>query len=346
MKKIFIILLLIIVNSCATVSQGTRAIRISGSDYIDITSFCKKHNFEYSFDTVDDLLKLYSEDKEINLLLFSSVGTFCGTLFYLEKPLVYAKGKIFIPRQLEKIITSKHLVSFRPLFTIKTIVVDPGHGGKDPGAISPRGLQEKGINLRIAQYLKEELKKLGFEVILTRTRDVFRTLAERTKVAKLHNADLFISIHANSNPSRKISGVELYYLAPSRLKALERSVKLAKSENFQGRNIPMDVKAILWDLLITKNYGFSVELSNIFYLTFKNLGFKVRSPKKASFHVLRFAYVPSVLVETGYLTNRYEEKALRKKHYQKQIAHAIALAVTSLKRRYNTPNSEDYVQSH
>jgi len=343
MKRIIIVLVLILTTACATAPHRGSGVRVSNSDYIDIVSFCKKHNYEYSFDTIDDLVRIYSPDKDIKLLLNSAVGTLSGSIFYLKKPPVYLKGKILLPRQLEKIITSGEFVSFRPLFTIKTIVVDAGHGGKDPGAISSRGLQEKTINLRVAKYLKQELEQMGFNVILTRSRDSFLTLAQRTNIAKKHNADLFVSVHANSNHSRKVSGVEIYYLSPSRLKSQERSVRLARSENFQGKNMPSDVKAILWDLVIRKNYGFSVELSDIFYLTFKNLGFNIKPPKKASFYVLRYAYVPSILVEMGYLSNRYEETALRKKHYQKQIAHAIALGISSLKRRHSTVNSENYV---
>ena len=343
MKKVLIVLVLIFATACATAPHRGSGIRVSNSDYIDIASFCKKHNFEYNFDTIDDLVRIYSPDKEIKLLLNSAVGTLSGSIFYLKIPPVYLKGKILLPRQLEKIITSGEFVSFRPLFTIKTIVIDPGHGGKDPGAISARGFYEKTVNLRVSKYLKEELERMGFKVILTRNKDVFVSLAQRANIAKQHNADLFVSIHANSNHSRKVSGVEIYYLSPSRLKAQERSVRLARSENFQGKNMPSDVKAILWDLVIRKNYGFSVELSDIFYLTFKNLGFNIKPPKKASFYVLRYAYVPSILVEMGYLSNRYEETALRKKHYQKQIAHAIALGISSLKRRHSTVNSENYV---
>jgi len=339
MRKVFIVLILIFINACATTHYEGSSVTVSKSDYIDLASFCKKYKFEYNFDTIDDLVRVYSSDKEIKLLLNSSVGMLGGSIFYLKDSPVYIKGKIFLPRQLEDIITSGEFVSFQPLFDIKTIVIDPGHGGKDPGAISSRGLQEKTVNLRVARYLKEELEQMGFNVILTRSADSFLSLAQRTNLAKKHSADLFVSIHANSNHSPKVSGVEVYYLLPSRLKAQERSIQLARTENFQGKSMSTDVKAILWDLVIRKNYGFSVELSDIFFLTFKNLGFNVKPPKKASFYVLRYAYVPSILVEMGYLSNRYEEKALRKKHYQKQIAHEIALGISSLKARHSTLNN-------
>lgn len=345
MKNVIIALLLIFATSCATASYRSNGIITPDSDYIDILNFCKKNQFQYSFDTIDDLIKVYSPDREAKLLLNSLVATLDGSLFYLKKPPLYFKGKIFLPRQLAKVIISGEFVNFRPLFNIKKIVIDPGHGGKDPGAISPRGLKEKTVNLMISRYLKEELQKYGFDVVLTRTRDVFLSLAERTNIAKKNNADLFISIHANSNRSSKVDGVEIYYLRPSQLKSRERSVMLARSESFQERNIPTDVKAILWDMLISKNYGFSVELSDILYLTFKNLGFKAKPPIKSGFYVLRYAYVPSVLVETGYLSNRYDEIALRKKHYQKQIASAIALAVSSLKQRHATQRNIGYADS-
>ena len=325
----------LILGGCSTLPRqgGSRA--FAPGDYIEINSFCKKHNFQYSFDTLDDIIRLYSPLKEIKVLLNSSVGSFNGSVFYLKKQPIYSSGKLMIPRELDTFITGNKLVSFRPTFTIKTIVIDPGHGGKDPGAISKRGLREKTINLAVSRYLKSILEKQGFKVILTRSSDVYLTLKGRVDSAKKHNADLFISIHANSNRSPKVQGAEVYYLLPTRLKSSERALKLARSEDFYGKSFSTDVKAILWDLVISKNHSLSIEMSNAIFFAFKNLGFKVRTPRKAPFYVLRYAYVPSVLVEMGYLSNYYEEKALRKTHYQKQIAQAISVAVRSLQKSYN-----------
>jgi N-acetylmuramoyl-L-alanine amidase len=93
---------------------------------------------------------------------------------------------------------------------------------------------------------------------------------------------------------------------------------------------------ILWDLLLTKNYALSVDLSHAVYFSFKNLGFTITPPKKAPFYVLRLAYVPAVLVEIGYLSNRYEERTLQRRSYQKQIAEAITLGVVSLSKEYES----------
>ncbi|MCK5392847.1 MAG: N-acetylmuramoyl-L-alanine amidase [Candidatus Omnitrophica bacterium] len=330
----FIFIFFIMLSGCAAVSKRGDSLILSSIDYMDINSFSKKFNFEYSLDTIDDIISLNSSGKDIKLLLNSYIGILNGSIISFKNPPIYFNGKIFVPSELEQIVDLKKTVSFKPLFNIKTIVIDPGHGGKDPGAISPNGLQEKIVNLSISKYLKEELEKRGFNVQLTRSTDKFISLKQRVDFAKNCDADFFISIHANANPSRNIKGVEFYYLSPSRLDSDARSIRIAKSEMFNGKNMPVDAKAILWDMLITKNYAFSVEFSNILYYNFKRLGFNSRAPKKAPFYVLRLAYVPAVLVETGYLTNRYEEKALRRASYQKQIAETIAMAVTSLKKRY------------
>ena len=327
---------LLLVAGCGSVSQQTAPSRVSSSDYIELGQFCQKHGFEYNFDTIDDMVIIGPYDRQIRVLLNSTVATFDSSIIYLEKPPVYFKGKILIPCQLDKVISSGEIAVFKPSFTIKTIVVDPGHGGKDPGAVSPRGLYEKDINLIVSKYLKQELEQQGFRVILTRSSDVFLTLEQRTKIAKKHNADLFISIHANANNSRAVNGVEIYYLSPSRLDSRKRALRLASSEDFNGKDFPRDVKTILWDMCISKNHSFSIETSNVVYFTFKKLGFNIKSPRQAPFYVLRHAYTPSLLFEMGYLTNSQEEKALRKKHYQKQIAQGIALAVSSLNKKYAT----------
>ena len=321
---------------CASVSQEVAPSKISYSDYIELNQFCQKHGFEYNFDTIDDMIMIGSYDRQIRVLLNSTVATYDGSIIYLGKPPVYSKGKILVPRQLDEVISSGEMAVFKPSFTLKTIVIDPGHGGKDPGAVSPLGLYEKDINLIVSKYLKQELEQQGFRVILTRSSDIFLTLDQRTKIAKKHNADLFISVHANANNSRSVNGAEIYYLSPSRLDSQKRAVKLANSENFNGQELPRDVKAILWDMVISKNHSLSIETSNILYFTFKKLGFNIKPPRQAPFYVLRHAYTPSVLVEIGYLTNAQEEKALQKKHYQKQIAQGIALAVSSLNKKYTT----------
>ena len=315
---------------CATTSSRSGSLAISTKNYIGLDDFCSRYNLNYKFDTLSDIIVLYSPEKEINLLLGSKVGILDGSVFQLKNPPLYRKSRIILPPDLKEIITSEKITAFKPDFTVKTIVIDPGHGGKDPGAVSRSGLKEKDVNLKIAKYLKEELQKKGFKVFLTRNSDIFLNLPQRVDFARKHSADLFVSVHANANRSKKVNGTEVYYLTPSRLKSHERSLKLAKQASPDGQNLPFDVKAILWDMQISKNYSNSVEAGEALCRSFKKLGFNVKPPKKAPFYVLRYAYTPSILVEVGYLSNRVEEKALRKDYYRRQLAQAIALGITSL----------------
>lgn len=321
---------------CAPVAYHSvsNTYRGAGGNFEDIDSFCKKNSCSYDFDTLDDIVRIFSPDKEIKLVLNSPVGSINGRIIYFKNYPFYSKGKIYLPSDLQDKISSSAMVSFRPEYSIKTIVVDPGHGGKDPGAVADNTFYEKDLNLKVCNYLKVELEKRGFNVILTRQRDIFLSLQERVDIAKKYNADFFLSVHANSNRARFINGVEFYYLSPAKLDVNSRSVDLAKSENFYKCLFGQDVDTILWDLTLTKNHALSVELAEKFYWTFKNLGFNVQPPKNASFFVLKCAYAPSILIEMGYLSNKYEYKMLKRSSYQKQIAEGIALSIASLNRQY------------
>ncbi len=335
MKKLILVMFLILMAACETTTYRG-AIRSRPQEFISIDDFCNKHNLQYSFNAFDDVIKIFSIGNDIRLVLNSNIAYFNGATFTLKNTPQYSSGKLFVPQELEKIVFAKEQVNLRTAFTIKTIVIDAGHGGKDPGAISCRGYPEKDINLKIAKYLKEELKQRGYNAILTRSKDVFLTLQQRVDIAKKHNADIFISIHGNSNRSRGFRGTEIYYLSPARFDSQARALKLAKEENFYSYKLSPDAEAILWDIVLTKNYSLSVDLSRSLYFSFKSLGFKVESPKRAPYYVLRLAYVPAVLVETGYLSNRYEERFLRNDSYQMQIAEAIALGIVSMDNEYDS----------
>lgn len=333
--NIYLSVVIVFLAGCAASSSISGPAGYSPSDYIAIEDFCKNHNFKYSFDTIDDMVRIYSDDKEVRLLLGSHIAYLNANIINLGKVPFYSTGRIFLPRELNARIFEDKTTFFRPVYNIKTIVIDSGHGGKDPGAVSSSGFYEKTINLKVAKFLKTDLEKRGFKVILTREHDVYLTLEERIAVAKKYDADLFISMHANSNRSRQVSGLEVYYLSPSRLDSQSRAVKLARTDTvWFKKSVPFDAKTILWDMLLVKNYSLSVEFAHDLYFMFKKLGFKIKPPKQAPFYVLRYAYVPAVLVEMGYLSNRYEEKILKKTYYQKQIAETIASSVVSLNKKY------------
>jgi N-acetylmuramoyl-L-alanine amidase len=223
-------------------------------------------------------------------------------------------------------------------FGIKRIVIDPGHGGKDPGAIGRGGLREKDVVLKIAKELSKAIKrKTGVEVILTRDDDYYVPLAKRTALANYKKADLFISIHANASFSRKVSGFEVYHLSAT---ASDREAKeMAEAENepikFEGEELTDYTKFILADIAQQEFIDEAIELSILIQEKVKErLNVKTRGIKSAFFYVLKDALMPAVLIETGFLSNFYEERKLRERGFIKRLTEAIAEAVFEYKNSY------------
>lgn len=214
---------------------------------------------------------------------------------------------------------------------VKRIVIDPGHGGKDPGCNARGGVKEKNIVLSIARILKKKIKEeIGCEVFLTRNRDVFLPLERRTAIANMKKADLFISLHVNAHRNRKISGLETYFL---NMATDERSVMVAARENATSQKNISDLQTILNDLMLNTKIA---ESSRLAHEVQKGMVSRVRKKyksarslgvKQAPFYVLIGAQMPSVLVETGFLTNRTEKKRLLSKKYQESVAEGICAGI-------------------
>ena len=210
---------------------------------------------------------------------------------------------------------------------IRKIVLDPGHGGKDPGAIGIRGIAEKDIVLRIAKKLARKLrKKMNVEIILTRNDDSFVPLEDRTAIANAENADLFISLHTNASSSRRLRGIESYYLDNT---TDEATIRLAARENGTSRRNVSDLQFILSDLTQNSKLEDSISLAHNIqsslvshmgrsYRKVKNLGVK-----KGLFYVLVGARMPSVLLEVFFVTNRTEGRALARRSFQNSIVEAV-----------------------
>lgn len=210
---------------------------------------------------------------------------------------------------------------------IRRIVVDPGHGGHDPGAVGPSGLQEKEVVLAIGLKLRDLLRdELGLDVVMTRTSDVFIPLEERTAIANKVNADLFLSVHANAAPNRNASGIETYYL---NLAKTEKAAQLAAKENGTSLEKVSVLQAILFDLMANYKLNDSAHMADevqkalhkkarSYYGDVKNLGVK-----QGPFYVLVGATMPSILVETAFLSNPQEEARLKDPAYRDLTAEGI-----------------------
>lgn len=209
---------------------------------------------------------------------------------------------------------------------LRKIVIDPGHGGKDPGAIGVDGIAEKDIVLGVARRLADKLNALGIDVVLTRKDDRFIPLEERTAIANAESADLFISLHVNASPNPEARGVETYYLDNT---TDEAALRMAARENGIARDKISDLQFILSDMVQNLKLEDSITLAHRLqgsvvtqvggrYGEARDLGVK-----KAQFYVLVGARMPSVLVEMFFVTNRVEARALATDEYQQALAEAL-----------------------
>ncbi|MEJ2244729.1 MAG: N-acetylmuramoyl-L-alanine amidase [Acidobacteriota bacterium] len=210
---------------------------------------------------------------------------------------------------------------------IGRIVVDPGHGGHDLGTVGKGGLLEKDLTLSLAFRLKKMLEqKLGAEVILTRDKDTFVSLEERTDIANRNRADLFISIHANSSRQRSISGVETYYLDFAKTDS-EREV--AARENAGAGNSISNLESLVEQIAKADKSAESKELASVIqeklYLEARTLSSstKNRGVRRAPFVVLIGANMPSILTEVAFISNPKDEKLLNEEQNRNHLADAL-----------------------
>jgi N-acetylmuramoyl-L-alanine amidase len=211
-------------------------------------------------------------------------------------------------------------------YKLTRVVVDPGHGGKDPGAIGPNGEKEKDITLSMGKALAKRLRAEGFEVLLTRKGDTFISLEERTAFANRKKAGLFISVHVNANDRESLRGIETYFL---NLTTDASALKVADRENASGSKSMSDLQFIIKDLMLnakineSSRFATSIQKSIISSLGRSGLLSKDHGVKQAPFCVLMGAQMPSILIETGFITNAAECRLLQKKSYQESLVNGI-----------------------
>jgi len=260
--------------------------------YFAMYHFYKKHNLSIYVSWKEKLLKEYPDSWEAKLILKTDRHSINNKTITL--PLV---GKI--------------------------IVVDPGHGGKDPGASGVFGIKEKNLVLKIAKILARRLQAEGATVLMTRNTDRFITLQKRAEFANRHHADAFISIHANASPNRMLSGIETFFLTT---KADRKTVLIASREN----GITPAQMNVLQKILVELVQNAKIDKSRVLAKNIqddivKRLGVKTKNlgVRQAPFYVLAGTKIPSVLIEVGFITNRKEAMRLESKNYRNRLIKGI-----------------------
>ncbi|RLD59886.1 MAG: N-acetylmuramoyl-L-alanine amidase [Bacteroidetes bacterium] len=333
-----------------------KTIKIGNIDYFNVYELNKSFLSKISDDIIDQRLKIFMYNDELIFLLESSYLNFHSKLYNFNYPIISQDGKYYLPVYFLKKILPKlypqkikfngnDIIAKTPVNnSIHTIVIDPGHGGKDPGAISySKNNFEKTIALEIAKKLKKKLlNNLDVKIILTRDKDEFVSLQQRTQLANRENANLFISIHCNAHRKKIVNGIEVFYLSTAKtsearaVESLENSVVY----NFEGGQEAVkkydDLAFILADMAqnehLEESYQLALNLQSNLVNTLKCYN---RGVKQANFYVLRGAFMPAVLIEIGFLSNKEEEKKLINAKYQDKIAEAIFESIKHFKYKYD-----------
>lgn len=222
-----------------------------------------------------------------------------------------------------------------------TVVLDPGHGGHDTGAVGPTGLMEKDVVLDLAWRLRRLLQqRLGVRVIMTRTEDVFVPLQERTAIANRARADFLLSLHVNGSAKRGAVGFETFYFTrePSDNDArgsAQRENLVIEADGSRGKDQESLLRITLADMAVTRDMRESSELAELVLTSLdKLLKVENRGVKSGPFYVLATAAMPAILVEGTFITNPKEERKLQREEYRRRVAEALYEGIAKYKARY------------
>ena len=334
---------------------------IQNKQLFSINDFIKITNSKNFINDKTEKIIFYIDDKKIKITNQIAFVMIDDNLFQLSSKTVKQNNDYYVPAKsflsiinslsssisisldtnqinLERIIeipkktVKVDLKSEKEKWEFKTIVIDAGHGGKDPGAVGYRGTKEKDIALDVAKRLEKKISKnMDVKVVMTRDEDVFLRLSERTKIANENNGSLFISIHTNAAEDRRASGFETFLIG---LNKNEYAAKVAARENavleLEGKTGQELTGEDLIQATIAQA-AFASSSETFADMVQKEIKKRVQSRdrgvKQAGFVVLARASMPNVLVELGFISNPAEEKKLRSPQYRDQLATAIYRAV-------------------
>lgn len=355
----------------------------TSSNFVKLSDFCSKYNLKVRYNLEYDYFEIFDDKTSVRIfpvmpyIIHSNKIVFMkGTVMYNENgeilmppDYISVVRGIFIDKQgVQNLISlsnsnftlsslsskkssslsfseiSRSSVSSRESFRpIDCVIIDPGHGGKDPGGVGILGVKEKSIVMTLSKKLYDELKKeTGITPFLTRKDDSYLTLKERInfvkKVLDKGYNPVFISIHANISLSPKIEGIEIYTLSEEATDKEAMSVELKENSNFELGDVKEteELYEILTDLIIDGLIRQSRELSSAIADSFsRQKELNLKAEKSANLFVLRYNLVPSVLIEIGYLSNLKEAKLLNQANYQDTIVKAMVKGIKNFVQYYN-----------
>jgi len=366
LKKLFLLLLLVIVSSVSAdviveynsslAPEIIKTSKIDNIDYFNVYELNKTFKASITEALLDQRLNVNIYEEQLIFLLDSSYLQHGTNYFNMTHDIIQQEGKYLLPAGFLKVILplilkdrislqGDKLLATAPIDnSIRRIVLDPGHGGKDPGAVGySKKHFEKEIVLELALKLKKKLEQqLDVVVLLSRDKDEFVSLQQRTKFANENHADLFISLHCNAHRNSKVDGVEVYYLSTAKtdearaVEALENQVVYEYEGGKDAVKKYDDLAFILADMAqsehLEESYNLGANLQSALVNSTKSYD---RGVKQANFYVLRGAFMPAVLIEYGFLSNKDEEKKLANSSYQDKLIESTFTGIRDFKMKYD-----------
>ncbi|MGC8770667.1 MAG: N-acetylmuramoyl-L-alanine amidase family protein [Brevinematia bacterium] len=363
-KKLIFFLCLILFSSQSTNYQSL-------FEFSKKNSLIIKSNFDFGY------IDLIQKEKNIRIFLTMPYILYKDKIKFMNENIIFKNGEIFIPLsykiEIEQILNEKPQIvstniissnvvssqtkssnvvskpatnmanvkiknTFKPM---NCIIIDPGHGGKDPGGLGVGGLEEKKLVLEFSKILARNLEKQGIKVFLTRNADKYMSLKERIdfvkKIVDRGYNPVFISIHGNISLNPKVEGFEIYTLSDKASDEEAIAVEMKENINFDKEDIQNteELYEILKDLI---SDGLKMQSDKLAESVIKNLSqnlITAKSHKKANFYVLKYNFVPSALLEIGYMSNIKEVKKFSDKNYLEKLASSIADGMKDFVYYYN-----------
>lgn len=293
-------------------------VRVRDTTYVRLTEWAKWQELQLHWLKRDETLVLTNKAARIQFTVNSRETRFNGIQVWLLHPLATQNGEIYVS-QLDINTTLRPLLAPQrnaPGRKIRTICLDPGHGGRDPG--NRAGNQsEKTYTLRLAAELREQLQAAGYRVVFTRTTDKFVALSERPALARSRGADLFVSLHFNGAANSGARGIEVFSLTPAG----------AASTNARGEGA--DSPGSAGNRNNSQNLLLAYQLQRALVSRLKAPD---RGVRRARFEVLRGATMPAVLVEAGFLSHPEEGRKIQTPEYRREMAQAIVTGIENYKK--------------
>jgi N-acetylmuramoyl-L-alanine amidase len=318
--KIIALLLFLLTASAEAGWRNLERLTVAGSEYVRLAEWGESAGLAMKWNKKDPGIELTSAGWRLNFTIDSRRAELGGVTVWLSLPVINRSGVALVSFTDIKTTLEPVLFPRKTDARIKTICLDPGHGGKDIGT-ADRHNYEKKYTLLLARDVESELKEAGLNVVMTRTADEFIELPERALIASRHGADVFVSLHYNSGPAGA-RGIEVYCLAPAGMRSSNegagRSTQAAETGNAQDdRNV-----LLAYDVDKSITHGGPVENGGM---------------KRSRFEVLREAKMPAILVEGGFMSDAADAKTIYDTGFRKRMARAIVEGILAYKHAVEKP---------